>query len=291
MKKVSFQALSVLLLAAMLPLSSLLTSCGGAQEKPTQGDAETTAAIAETTAETEPEVLKPDLPDTDWGGEELLILGRTHDTREQFINFEIYAESENGDVVNDAVYRRNRTLEDKYNVSIAQDLQTDPAGTLNKTISAGDDVYDVALLVQNTITSLAHSNRLIDLNSLKYIDFEKPWWNEALNERISINHKLFFTTGDFMLIDKQRTSVLFFSRAMAEDYSLGNLFDIVRSGQWTVDRMASMCKVVSRDVDGNGQFDQFDQYGLGVERYNFCVMVYGCGNTIKIGRASCRERV
>ncbi len=272
---------SIRLLCAVLLAASLLTACGQTQEKPSAADAGTSAGEAVgTTAVTEPEVLKPDLPDTDWGGEKLLVLGRINETYEQFTSYEIYAEAENGEVVNDAVYRRNRTLEDKYNVTIAQDLQTDPAGTLNKTISAGDDVYDVALLVQNTITSLAQSNRLIDLNSLKYVDFDKPWWNKALNDRVSINHKIFFTTSDFMLVDKKRTSVLFFSRAMTEDFGLGNLYDVVRDGKWTVDRMESMCKTVTRDVDGNGTYDQFDQYGLGVERYNFCVMVYGCGNTI-----------
>ncbi len=286
MKKFSLQALSIVLLAAMLPITSLLTACGEAQEKPSSGNTANTAeAATETTGETEPEILKPDLPNTDWGGEELYVLGRTSD-RWQFVSFEIYAESETGEVVNDAVYRRNRTIEEKYNVTIAQDQQTDPAGTLSKTISAGDDVYDVALLVQNTITSLAQSNRLMDLNALKYIDFEKPWWNEALNERVSINHKLFFTTSDFMLMDKQRTSVIFFNRTMAENFNLGNLCDYVREGKWTVDQMASMSKVVARDVDGNGQRDQHDQYGLGVERYNFCVMVYGCGNTITVKDAN-----
>ena len=281
MKKRSLQALSLLLLAAMLPIASLLTSCGGTQEAPSAADAATAAADDVTTAaETEPEQLKPDLPDTDWGGEELLILGRTDSKRSQFVNFEIYAEAENGDIVNDAVYRRNRTLEERYNVTIAQDLQANPSDTLNKAVSAGDDLYDVALLAQNAMTSLAQSNCLMDLYSLKYVDFDKPWWNKALNERVSINHKLYFTTGDFMLIDKQRTSVLYFNRAMTEDYHLGNLFDAVREGKWTVDRMETMSKTVTRDVDGNGLYDYKDQFGLGVERYNFCVMVYGCGNTI-----------
>ena len=278
MKKNTIQALCILLLTM-----TLLTACGQTQEKPSSGPAADTAgAISETAAETEPPQLKPDLPDTDWGGEELLILGRTDSKRAQFINFEIYAEAENGDVVNDAVYRRNRTLEEKYNLTIAQDLQANPTDTLNKTISAGDDVYDIALLVQNAMTGLAQSNRLMDLYSLKYIDFDKPWWNQALNGRISINKKLYFTTSDFMLIDKQRTSVLYFNRDMTVDYNLGNLFDLVRDSKWTIDQMEAMSKVITRDVDGNGEYDYKDQYGLGVERYNFCVMVYGCGNTITV---------
>ena len=282
MKKRSLKALCLLLLTATLLPCILLTACGQAEEKPSSGNTvDTAAAAAETTGETEPEILKPDLPNKDWGGEQLYVLGRTSD-RWQFVSFEIYAEAETGEVVNDAVYRRNRTIEEKYNVTIAQDQQTDPAGTLTKTISAGDDVYDVALLVQNTITPLAQSNRLMDLNSLEYIDFEKPWWHQELNERVSINHKLYFTTSDFMLMDKQRTSVIFFNRSMAEDFNLGNLFDIVREGKWTIDTMASMSKVVARDVDGNGKFDQYDQYGMGMERYNFCVLVYSCDNTITV---------
>jgi len=36
------------------------------------------------------------------------------------INFEIYAEQEDGTLINDAVYRRNVAVEDKYNFRIKQ---------------------------------------------------------------------------------------------------------------------------------------------------------------------------
>lgn len=265
----------LLLLAVMLPLSA----CGGGAETPAvtaagNAGADVTVTEEETTAQP-----TANLPDTDWEGRDFYVLGRTSN-REQFISFEIDAEAENGSPVNDAVYRRNRELEDRYNVTISQFLAENPTTDITKLVSAGDDVYDAALLVQNAVTTPAQSGILLDLYSLPYIDFSQPWWNQTLNDRISINGKLYFTTSDFMLMDKQRTSIFFFNRTMTEDYDLGDLFELARSGGWTVDQMVSRAKVVSKDVDGDGVFTDLDQYGLGMEKYNFLGMTVACGNSI-----------
>jgi len=141
-------------------------------------------------------------------------------------------------------------------------------------------VYDAALLIQLDVTKSAQNGELVDLYSLDHIDFNQPWWNQSLNDRISVHNRLYFTTSDFMLMDKQRTSILFFNRDMAEDFELGNLFDLARDGSWTIDKMEEMSQTVSRDLDGDGDMDQHDQFGTGYERYNVCVMAFAAGNVI-----------
>jgi hypothetical protein len=236
-------------------------------------------SINELQIDTESKRIWPNIPDEDWEGRNFHVLGRTSD-RPQFVSFEIYSDGETGEVVNDAVYSRNRSIEEKYSVEITQNLVTDPAGELNKTISAGDDVYDLALLVQNTITPIAQTGGLYDLYSLPYIDFDKPWWNAELNSRISIGGKLFFTTSDFMLVDKQRTFILFMNRDMIRNYSLDNVYDLTREGLWTIDKMHTMCKTVSSDLDGDGVYTDLDQYGAGFEKYTFYVLTVASGNFI-----------
>lgn len=51
-----------------------------------------------------------------------------------------------GEVVNDAFVNRNRTVEEKYNISMNQLFNEDPLGMLRRSISAGEDICDVAYI-------------------------------------------------------------------------------------------------------------------------------------------------
>ena len=53
-----------------------------------------------------------------------------------------------------------------------------------------------------------------------------------------------------------------FSKVMAEQQELSNLYETVENQEWTLDLFASYIKRVSSDADGNGKFDENDNYGL-----------------------------
>ena len=98
-------------------LSCLLLFSGACGKTP-----DVTESVTETIGtETKTEPLDParvlTLPDKDWGGRTFRVLGYECGYT-QFRTFEISAEGENGEVVNDAIFRRNTAIEDKYNVRI-----------------------------------------------------------------------------------------------------------------------------------------------------------------------------
>ena len=104
------RTVSMLLLTAML--ASLFASCAGddqanSKAQTTSADGVTTAADAET------EINYLDmLPAADFGGQDCDIL-----CRESLVD-EIWIEEEIGETMNDAVYRRNKAVEEKYKVVI-----------------------------------------------------------------------------------------------------------------------------------------------------------------------------
>ena len=134
-------------IALLLALLSSLEACGEAGTA-----ADTTASAGDTTAA--PADLYPDdLPDDlNFGGEAVSFLYRA-----EILN-EFYAESSNGDVVNDALYNSIRSVEERLNVDIVAvardghlvDARTEYMNHMNSTILAGDDAYDwVDLMVGN----------------------------------------------------------------------------------------------------------------------------------------------
>ncbi|MDD4772830.1 MAG: hypothetical protein PHZ09_04415 [Eubacteriales bacterium] len=259
----------------------IFSSCAEGAEEPA-ATPETTADEQETEAETR---AVADLPETDFEGRAFRIFGRENTTYNQFSNFEFFAESEDGEVVNDAVYARNRIIEEKYNVKTEQTLLDDTTGHLRKTVTSAEDIYDVAALHHFTnVSSLAVGGYLSDLNQINHIDFTKPWWSLDVNAALSFAGKLYYTTSDYLLLDKQRTYILIFNKKIAEDYALGNLYQTVFDGKWTADAMLAMTGKVSSDIDGDGKMTDIDMYGLGMDSYlSFYTFYIAMGGTI-VGR-------
>ena len=262
--------------ALTILLTAIIASC---DRDTATGDAVADSQTGEVEAEDAGGQAMPDLPDMDFGGKAYRALGRYHATYAQFINFEIEAEEITGEPVNDAVYNRNRRLEDKYSVVIEQTLRDDPAGTLQKAVKAGDDEYSLAFITQDRIGALATAGIFCDLNSLKYLDFDKPWWSGEVNKAISVGNKLYFTTSDFNMMDKNRTYLLMYNKDMAQSYGLGNLYGLVYENKWTVDKMRELCRAVSGDIDGDGVMTDADRWGFGMDSYNAFYAFFGsCDN-------------
>jgi ABC-type glycerol-3-phosphate transport system substrate-binding protein len=49
---------------------------------------------------------------------------------------------------------------------------------------------------------------------------------------------------------------------MMQDYDLGDIYQLVRDGKWTWDKLSELAKAVSADLDGDGVFTAADQYGF-----------------------------
>ena len=85
-------------------------SCGSAGTADvTTDDTTVVQDSAETTAAGDDrESVSDDLPARDFGGDKFTMLVRTER------KYEFEAEEENGDLLNDAVYKRNNYIEEKY---------------------------------------------------------------------------------------------------------------------------------------------------------------------------------
>ena len=132
------------ILSAILLMSLILSaSCGST---PTDGAVTSEEQLTESTEteETTEARIEPDLPDTKWEGYQFRVLTKG-DTNVHWKSKDIAATEENGDVINDAVYRRNQKVGEYFNVTFdAQLVGRDESVQLVKnSVLAGDKAYDL----------------------------------------------------------------------------------------------------------------------------------------------------
>lgn len=271
-------------IVCILIISIVITSCSdSADGKSTQ--VTTNNEISGDTTSNLELIEMPDIPDTaNFDGHEFVILLTGN---WEFNDFE--ATELNGDLINDEIFMRNSTVEEKYNVKITPLNQVVEGTTkgngpgftkINQSVAAGDYAYDAALIGAYDVSTLAYNGLLSDLNSFPYIDLTKSWWDQKANEDLSIKGIMYYTTGDISMLDNDCTYCVLFNKEMIEDFSMDSPYDLVRNNKWTIDKFIEMGKQVSADINGDGKHDQNDLYGLLIWQDSMLGMISAAGEKV-----------
>lgn len=227
------------------------------------------------------ERLQADLPDgIDFKGDTFTFIGTGPDAMGGYYVVDVCAEKQNGDTINDALYIRNRSVEEKLNINISEYKSGNVSQDVSKSISAGDNAYDAILGPSFLMTGLAQTGFLMDIKEIPYIDLDKPWWDKNAENELSIINKLFFTAGDIDIMVKACTRLLIFNKKLTQEYDVGDPYEHVRNDTWTFDVYAKMVKSMYTDVNGNGELDDADIYGTIMEYHNVLAFVMGFGNRL-----------
>ena len=261
--------LSTLLLVAMM---ASLAACGGeaAGGNDTTGGADTTAAPIDTDHDANGFLLDSIPADTDFGGAEFNLL-----VREAKAPTEFFVEEQTGDIVDDSLYNRNRTIEDRLGIKLNYipmpgewGERDNFNGAIKNSVLAADGAYDLCSVLSNQLSVLTLEGLLTNMNTLDYLDFEKPWWAKGLLSELAVDDKLYFASGDASLGLIKGMMCVFYNKQLCEDYKITGLYDLVNEGKWTIDKVASLIKDTYKDLNGDGVKDPGDQIGFGLGSWN-----------------------
>ena len=75
--------------------------------------------------------------------------------------------------------------------------------------------------------------------------------------------------GEVLYSDKECIWMQFFMKDVIKEYGLENPYQLVDSGEWTMDKMIEMMDVASNDIDGNGIMLNNDMFGLVTHSENY----------------------
>ncbi len=265
-----------------LILAMLLGTLAGCGESDAQTSTDTTAANETAPVETESETLYEldDLPsDLSFDGATVTTFGWSGPAMLEF-----YAEEQTGELVNDAIFARNLTVEERLTIELEYFLEpgANPeraswVKAISNNIQAGDGAYDIAAGYSMAGASLAVSNMLHDLNGLSYINLDKPWWPVSLQSEATCGGKLYFCSGDISTYMIYYLYGTYFNKQILMDFDLENPCDLVKEGTWTLEKMLSMASVVTKDVNGDGKKDLGDMYGLNTHTTYIDPFFFGVG--------------
>ena len=207
------------------------------------------------------EKITYDVPEMDCEGYNFKVVDRDGYLGMYWITIDLFAEAENGEPVNDAVYRRNRILEDKFNISISEIRREDVLTYVQKIIQSGSDDFDVAYPHMQQASALIQKGQILNLFDLPSLDFDKPWWDKTINDSITIAHKLYAAAGNITTTTNDATWTVLFNKDLLQEFALEDQYKLVRDGKWTLDVLYANSKAATKDINGDGVIDAEDQWG------------------------------
>lgn len=252
---------TIALLLACAMLCPLFAACG--KDTPDTTSDSTTASTEATRDPNAPDFDADSIGDIS-GDFNILVSGN-------YARNDFAAENGEGTAVQNAVYRRNEYMREKFNVNITnEDLIKFNSATgsgvgftkLYTDYISGDKTYDAAMVGTFDVATLAYSGYIHDLNAIENLNLSKSYWDQKANEELSIGGKMFYTTGDITIIDNMVTNAILFNKDMIKNYGLDNPYTLVEDNEWTLEKFGSLVKAVGEDKDQNGIYDSNDTYGL-----------------------------
>lgn len=261
-------------LLASVMLTALLTSCqtgGDGNETESQTSQSTTESSSDSDETTGPQL---GLPDNLYFNDEKVVF-LTRDASE-WSTYDIYSEGSGASALSESVFKRNELVRNRLGVTI-KEMKEDDATILQKVQqTASSNLNDFQAVVSRSLeaSSMAVSGYLRDLNShtVNHLDLSQEWWDQNITKELSMDGHLYYTTGDIVTTDNDATFCILFNKTMAADSKLPDLYQLVKKGEWTMDRMLEFMDTVAGNSSGADR-----TYGLLYTEGTTFSIYYGAG--------------
>ena len=261
-------------LFSLMLVVALLASCGGGNT-----EVETTDGATSSIESTDENNIFSDLPTGNFDGAEFVFANEI-DSKWAIVTLD--TNEINGEVINDAIFNRNRLVEDRLNVKIScQEFERDYMlyNQIVQNVLAGDDPISVIDLTASTSAPLILDGYFLDSDTVG-IDTSKPWWNSTVMDSLTFAGKSYSFAGDVSVMLWDASYCFMFNKKMAADLQLEDHYDLVRNGEWTIDKAAELMKSAAIDLNGNSRVDTEDQFGLNATARLMSYMLIASGEKI-----------
>ncbi|MBQ8510367.1 MAG: hypothetical protein IJ493_10730 [Clostridia bacterium] len=227
-------------------------------------------------------------PDVDYEGYEFKILNFS-DFWDCYMRIDL--DEQTGEMVDDAVFNRNRLVEDKLNFQLVEIVEPYPGWSgnnvtitkLQQSIMADDNEYDAAYGLLPYGTSILTDGYLVDLYTIPELQLEEKWWDTSLNKILELKGHLYAASSPLQLMSLDLAWVLLFNKNILDNNKLDYPYDLVREGEWTIDKLNEYCtKIASLNGDDSFTFNPEGKASYGISAHQgtaVYMMLISAGNS------------
>ena len=173
------------------------------------------------------------------------------------------------DTVNDAIYFRNTTVEERLGVVITRIAQecvytdvTPWMQTLRNAVNTNSGDFDGAAIYASQGSPLALEGCYYNVLSMDTLDLAKPWWNRDMISELELFDTLYFLGGDLMITQTQQAGAMLYNKTLFEKYYPDvDIYSLVTDYQWTIDKLYELSSTVWEDTNTSGMIDDGDTVG------------------------------
>lgn len=255
--------IAALFLAALFLVFSL-TGCQKEKEKPeaTGGGTNVTTQGGEVSGTDTGEVIPPaytdELPEgLKFDGKDVRMLSRDLTN----VSDELTVKRMTGSIVNDAVFNRQKNVEERLGIRIKNNLVPLDPSVMNWSViakyeaamNAGDDMYDIIAGPAYVSARYVPRNYFYDLYNADiatYMNLDKQYWSPLVNDAMRFGDAQYLCTGHIALTMYRYMFATYFNTEIFADNGI-DLFDIVDKGQWTLDKQKEIALILSQEMGGD----------------------------------------
>ena len=200
------------------------------------------------------------------------IMSRAYERHANEITVETEDGTEPDDFILASVWKRQQEVEEILGVTIKNNKveETDEHGgrtLIQSVVSGGDDTYDIYASSYYGSSILAADGLFLDLYGVKNLDTTREYWSQYYIEKSQIGNGLYTITGDLAISATRFLFVTFFNKDLVKQYQINDPYKMVSDGTWTYDTMLGIVKDIYTDLNSDGERDENDFYGMGLNNY------------------------
>jgi hypothetical protein len=168
-----------------------------------------------------------------------------------------------GEPVNDAVFERNLTVENRLGIKInSLEVGSGAVDKVSTAVKANSSEYDVLAAECCAVLPKTIEGLFANLTATEYLNLEQPYWSQGLNSAISHRESQYAATGSLLLSMYRFAFITAFNKRIFDDANQAYLYEYVENGTWTLDKQISLIPLFYRD-NGDGIQDlNGDVYGF-----------------------------
>ena len=209
-----------------------------------------------------------------------------------------FNEADAGAHINDAIYKRNTAVEDRYQIelvyypvvsNVVNAFDDNFMAPIQTAVLTNENAYQLAAGYEYQLAYNSVLGNFLDWYQVPNVDMDGDWWDRNFAEAATYQNQVYIMTGSLSLSHLYSSSCVFFNEDLVNsriDNGSAELFGKVESGEWTLETFETYVKMFTLDDDGIEGMTEDDSYGFATNDSTAVDAFVLCSNIAISGRDS-----